>query len=175
MRKKELAIALIALIAVPSAFADWRVDIGAEAPLGMGVRSSDESVDYGVFLNLLFFLPQGTLSYDFSIGPLNLGVGVKAYTMVVESVAYPVVYAELDLDPVLINLTTGGLGFAVFGVYNNFFSGPLLIPDLSVMFKLGKYFRLGVGATTFLGTEDYYDYDYFPYLVYAAAKFSIPL
>ena len=59
------------------------------------------------------------------------------------------------------------------GLYNDIQGGALLIPDLSVMFKLGQKFRLGAGVMTFIGTD--ISQDYFPYVIYAAAKFSFPL
>lgn len=173
MVKKSILVALlIAALAAP-AFAGWQLDIGAEIPVRVGITDSSVDEDYGDYLDFLFLLPTGTISYSFGFGPLSLGVGGKLYTLIVESIIYPVVYAELDFDPVVVNFTTGGLGFLFFGLSTFFDTGALLIPDLSVMFKLGKSFRLGVGAMTFIGTD--ISQDYFPYILYGTAKFRIPL
>lgn len=170
MKKAIVLAALAAMLAVP-AFAQWHVDIGAEIPIRIGVTDTNE--DYGDFINYLFLVPSGTIAYNFGLGPLNLGVGGKLYTLIVESILYPVAYAELDFDPVVVNLTAGGFGFLFFGLLTQFETGALLIPELSVQFKLGKSFRLGVGAMTFIGTE--IQQDAFPYIAYATAKFRIPL
>lgn len=170
MKKTIILALLIALLAVP-AFAQWHVDIGAEIPFLIGIADTNE--DYGEFINYLFLVPSGTIAYNFGLGPLNLGVGGKLYTLILESVVYPIAYAELDFDTMVVNLTTGGFGFLFFGLANSFETGALLIPELSVQFKLGKSFRLGVGAMTFIGTD--IEQDTFPYIVYATAKFRIPL
>lgn len=170
MKKVIVLAALAALLAVP-AFAQWHVDIGAEIPIRIGVTDTDE--DYGEFMDYLFLVPNGTIAYNFGLGPLNLGVGGKLYTLILESLLYPVAYAELDFDPVVVNLTAGGFGFLFFGLWSQVETGALLIPDLSVQFKLGRSFRLGVGAMTFIGTE--IQQDTFPYIAYATAKFRIPL
>ncbi len=170
MKKAIVLAALIAMLAVP-AFAQWRVDIGAEIPFLVGI--TDTSNDYSDFLSYMFLVPTGTIAYNFGLGPLNLGVGGKLYTLIVESVIYPMAYAELDFDPMVINLSAGGFGFLFFGLMTSFETGALMIPELSVQFKLGKSFRLGVGAMTFIGTD--INQSYFPYIAYASAKFRIPL
>lgn len=170
VKKAIILAALVAMLAVP-AFAQWHVDIGAEIPFRVGIQSDNE--DYGEFLNYMFLVPTGTIAYNFGLGPINLGVGGKLYTLIIESVLYPIAYAELDFDPVVVNLTAGGFGFLFFGLMNSFETGALLIPELSVQFKLGKSFRLGVGAMTFIGTE--INQTAFPYIAYATAKFRIPL
>lgn len=169
MKKAIILAALAAMLAVP-AFAQWHVDIGAEIPFLVGV--TDTSSDYGEFLNYMFLVPTGTIAYNFGLGPLNLGVGGKLYTLIVESIVYPIAYVELDFDPMVVNLTAGGFGFLFFGLMNSFETGALLIPELSVQFKLGKSFRLGAGVMTFIGDMNQ---STFPYIAYATAKFRIPL
>ena len=169
--KKAIVLATLAAMLAGPAFAQWHIDIGAEIPVRIGVTNNNE--DYGEFLNYLFLVPSGTIAYNFGLGPLNIGVGGKLYTLIFESLLYPVAYAELNFDPVVVNLSAGGFGFLFFGLMNSIETAALLIPDLSVQFKLGKSFRLGAGIMTFLGTE--IAQEAFPYIFYASAKFRIPL
>lgn len=173
--KKVVIAVLILVVAGASAFADWRADIGMDIPWRLGATVQDavgdtQSESLDVLSEFTFLLPEVMIGYEAQVGPLNLGVGGRLFTFILESLVYPVGFAELDAGPVAVNLNVGGGGFLFFGLYNNFHTASLYIPDLSVHAKLGKSLRLGLGAATFLGGETQ---EVFPYLIYLSGKFVV--
>lgn len=173
MKKAILAIALIAFLSVPAAFAQWQVDIGADVPIYVGLTGSMVDDVAGEALQYIIPFPNASISYNFDFGLLNLGVGAKMYSFIVLNVLSPMVYLEADLDPVVVNLSAWGGGFLVFGLANKFLSESFIVPDLSVMFKLGKVFRIGPGVMTVIALSE--KQDAFPFLLYGSVKFRIPL
>jgi hypothetical protein len=172
MKKIAILLALVLLVAVPAAFSQFRVDIGFNAPISVGFRGLDvdgEAVDVPSFIPL----PFAQLSYGLDLGPINLGFGLKAYTLIIESLAWPILYAELDVDPVIITASVGGGLFIYFGaIGNGTLDTHMFIPDVAAHLKLGRVARVGLGAMTFIGAEGQ---DVFPYIFYGSLQFSFPL
>jgi hypothetical protein len=148
--KKIVIVALLVMLALAPTFAQWRLDIGVDIPRGVGAVLPDTVVtsgDASTFLSGTFFpFPEAALHYQFGGGLLAVGVGVRAFTFILESVAWPNVYAEVTLGPVVVEAQVGGGIFAYFGLGNGIEAGQVFFPDLSAWFKIGKSFRLGVGA-----------------------------
>jgi len=106
---------------------------------------------------------------------VKLGVGVRAFTLILETALWPNAFAELHLGPVAFEAQVGGGLFALVGLYNNVKAGNLFFPDLSVWYKIGKkqLFRLGGGVMGF----------YFPeiasegiaFAFYLGGKVALPL
>ena len=151
MKRIILLVALIAVVAVP-AFSQFRIDLGVDIPMTLGVIGKGEietSNEVGNFLkqHILPF-PEASFYYQFGIGPLTLAPGVRVFTFILESVIWPNLMAELTLGPVFVQAQLGGLVFAVFGLYSNVDYGEVVLPDLSVWIGLGKErrFRLGAGV-----------------------------
>jgi hypothetical protein len=112
--------------------------------------------------------------YQFPVGPVNAGIGVKGYSLLIESVIWPVIYAELDLSPFVINANVGGLGFLWFGIIpdiNGFGTSSVIIPDFHIAYKFGKTFRLGIGAMALTGIDGLEGIT--PYSIYLTGRFSI--
>lgn len=172
MKKAILLIALIAIIAVPAAFADWRADVGITPPIiaGLGLGSDGASVAF----NYPWPLPMASINYQMSFGNFTVGGGLKAYTIIIATALWPQIYAEYELDPVILGFSAGGGFFGLLSPFGNAFkAGSVFLPELSVVFKLGKTFRLGVGGMSVLGIDEVTAE--FPYILYGILKFSIPL
>ncbi len=172
---RKIAVLLLMLTVAGGAFAQFRADIGVDIPVSVGVSipndlggSDTQSVNILNEIALLF--PEAMLSYEMGFGPLSVGVGGRLFTFLVETVAYPAAFAELELGPLAVNLNVGGFGFLFFGLWNSFETGALLIPDLSAQLKIGRSLRAGVGLATFLGAEGQ---ESFPYTLYLSGKFVI--
>ncbi|HAE21156.1 MAG TPA: hypothetical protein DCG47_02375 [Spirochaetaceae bacterium] len=172
MKKIAILVALVLLVAVPAAFSQFRVDIGFNAPISIGFSGFDidgESVDVPSFIPL----PFAQLSYGFDLGPVNLGIGLKAYTLIIESLAWPTLFVELDVDPVIITASVGGGLFIYFGaIGNGTLDTHMFIPDLAAHLKLGRVARFGLGVMTFVASEEQ---ELFPYIFYGSLQFSFPL
>jgi hypothetical protein len=151
MKRFVLVAALVAILAFP-AFSQIRLDLGADVPFTIGVIGGgtiETSSEVGDFLShhILPF-PEAALYYQFNAGPLKLAPGVRVFTFIFESIAWPNLMLELVLDPIFIQAQFGGLLFGMFGLLNDSEYGKVFFPDLSVWVGLGKErrFRLGAGV-----------------------------
>ena len=153
MKKYLLIVLIVALVAIP-AVAQWRLDIGVDVPRGVGavvgndVLGSDAA---SAALSSTFFpFPEAAIYYTFGEGTmLQAGVGMRCFTFIIESIAWPNIFAEFNFGPLAIEAQVGGGAFVAFGITGlNADYGKVFFPDLSAWFKLGKKqaFRLGVGA-----------------------------
>ena len=173
--KKLVLFGIIILMVIPGAFAQFRLDLAIDVPRGAGLTSNsdDEFIDgLSTFLNdYVIPVPEATFVYQYSFDPipLHVGGGLRAFSFILESVAWPIVYAELDLSPIVINANIGGFGFLSFGLINEASTKNLIIPDIHIAYKFGKTFRLGLGAIGFTGS----DTDEMLYAIYLTGRFSI--
>ncbi len=158
MKRSLLAATLILLLAVP-AFAQLRLDVGIDVPKGIGTAlRGNAEISQGTvdFFNTYFIpFPEASLHYQFDLGVVKLGLGARAFTLILESVLWPNAFAEVHLGPVVIEAQAGGGIFAMAGLFNKIDTGKLFFPDLSIWYKIGKKqnFRLGLGAMGFYMPE----------------------
>ncbi len=174
--KKIIFVGIIILLIIPGAFAQLRLDLAIDVPVKIGVSvsdldggSSNESIDVLEFGT--FPVPEALFAYQTSLGPVKVGGGIRVFSLILESIAWPHVYTELDLSPIVINAGIGGGGFMMFGLYNNMDTANLFIPDMHVAYKFGDTFRLGIGAMGFTGSD--LGSNGFPYIIYLTGRFSI--
>ena len=177
--KKTLIVLAALLMITGFASAQFRADIGVDIPWQLGAtvtnafgESEGESIDVLEALDFALILPEAFVGLEGQFGLFNLGIGARVFTVLVESLAYPAAFAEAEVGPVAINLQFGGGGFLLFGLYNDFLTGSVFIPDLSAHLRLGQSLRIGLGAAAFMG-EEFADADVVPYIVYISGKFVI--
>ena len=176
--KKIFLFGIIILIVIPAAFAQVRLDLAIDVPWKVGVSSNtdndtiDDSIDVLKTVGTLPF-PEATLAYQYSFDsiPLHIGGGLRVFSWILVSGGWPVVYAELDLSPIVIHANVGGLGFFYFGIVSGTTTSSVLIPDLHIAYKFGDTFRLGLGAMAFTGVEEFDGVT--PYTLYLTGRFSI--
>jgi hypothetical protein len=150
MKRIILFVAFVAILASP-VFSQVRLDIGVDVPMNIyavGGGEVQSSSDVGSFLKQhIFPFPEASLYYQFEVGPIKLAPGVRAFTMILESVLWPNLLMELAVEPVFIQAQLGGLLFLFFGLENQADFGQVFFPDLSIWIGLGKErrFRLGGG------------------------------
>ncbi len=149
MKHLVIIVAFILLLVSP-VFSQVRFDLGFDVPMtvgtitGSGVTTSSE---IGNFLkDHPFPFPEASVSYQFNLGPVKLAPGIRLYTLILESIFWPNLLAEVQLGPVFIDAQLGGLFFGIFGLFNNFDFGKVLIPDLSAWLGLGKERRFRIGG-----------------------------
>jgi hypothetical protein len=155
MKRTALLLIILALAAAPL-FSQLRLDIGVDVPKGVGAAMAGNSIEIPQetidFFNQYFFpFPEAALHYQFDFGIVKLGVGVRAFTLILETALWPNAFAEVNLGPVAIEAQIGGGLFAFVGLANSIETGNLFFPDLSVWYKIGKkqLFRLGGGVMGF--------------------------
>jgi len=173
--KKLILIGIIILLLIPGAFAQVRLDLAIEVPRAAGF-SSDSGNDFfdgatDFFAKYPITVPSAMAAYQFSFGKISTGVGLKAYTAILLSLAWPYAYAEFDLSPIVINAGVGGGAFLMFGVLNEINTANVFLPDMHIAYKFGDTFRLGIGAIGFAGSD--LNIDGFPYMIYLTGRFSI--
>jgi len=156
--KKRLAIVLVVLAVMlagaVNASAQLRLDIDINDPIYFGY--TDTGTPKGLWNPYPYIpIPDAKLMYQFSLGPVNLGAGVRVFSLIIENFLYPELYAELDLKPFVLGLSVGGFAFLEFGLLsslltaeginnlNGFYS--VILPDLSVAYKVNDVFRIGGG------------------------------
>jgi hypothetical protein len=179
MKKSLVVLVILVLLAAP-AFAHWRIDVGALVPRGVGlsIGGSTETSISGVDMESWPFipLPEAGLYYTGTIGPLSLGIGARAFTLILETILWPNAFAELTLGPVALQAQFGGGFFAMFGLASASEFGKVFIPDLSAWFKIGKKGNLRLGGGLIgLYMPEITETDAIPFLIYLGGKVAIPL
>jgi len=176
MKKILICMTLILCISVPAAFSQFRFEIGASAPITFGAFDSETAgfADVGGMLDEVGIIPIPNLALllQLDAGPIKLGAGIKAWTALVASVAYPIVQAEIALGALSIDASLGGYFLAYYGIPNTFGFEEIgaFIPDISAWLGIGKKnaFRIGGGAMGLIPTT--FDLTVVPYVVYAGLK-----
>lgn len=177
MLKRLVIIGLALAFLLPSAFADFRFEIGVNTPVYAGLASLADMEQIGVGLGegldgVLPILNLG-LMLQSDLGLLKLGIGIKAHSFLVASIAYPVVQAAIELGPLIAEASAGGYfyGLLVFGdELGGVTNYPIYLGDLSLWLGLGKKntFRIGAGAVGAFGPD--LDIGLTPFIAYAGLK-----
>jgi hypothetical protein len=156
MRKTFLLVVAVALMlgAAFDAGAQVRLDMDVNVPIYAGYTAAGTAE--GAWNSYFIPFPDAKLFYQFSLGPVNLGAGVRVFTVIIENFLYPELYAELDLNPFVVSLNVGGLAFLEFGLLTSLLQGvgvttltgfhEVILPDLSVAYKVNDWFRICGGV-----------------------------
>ncbi len=160
MTKKVILALLVLALAVAPVFAQFRLEVGAEVPLGGGyIDSSGNFHNEGsLFGSNIFPIPEVGLSYRIPVlGFMRVGAGLRAFSIIVQTIAFPNVYAEAKFGPFIVEAQVGGLAFASFGSGGTYFETGLnvLVPDISAWIGFGKdgAVRIGGGVIGLSGTK----------------------
>jgi hypothetical protein len=140
-----------------SLFADiglgGRIDAGVDLFVLPSLASEDEEISVMPVIPLIDAGAYG----QFSFGMLNLGAGIRGFSLIYINVLMPSVYAELNIWRFSLNAQVGGGALYLFPIY--LVAGPYFVPDLSMWFNIfssvGKIekLRIGIGAITLLSPQ----------------------
>lgn len=176
MTFKRFAILFLFIAGCVFTFAQVRVDMGVDFPRGLGASIngnttiSSESARF--FDEYLIPFPEAGIYYQFADFPVKAGVGARFFTFILETIFWPNAYVEADVWRFSFLGQIGGGFFGMFGLANDFQSGEVFLPDLSVWFKLTDNFKLGGGAMGLMVPELS---DGFGFVYYLGAKFTAEL
>lgn len=173
--KRYVVVLLLVFSVSGLAFSQFRADLGVDIPWRLGATVTNavgdpETESLDVLSNITLLLPEAMVAYEARLGPVNLGIGARVFTFIIESLAYPAAFAEVELGPAAVNFNVGGGGFLFFGLFNHATSASLFIPDLSAHLKLGRSLRLGLGGAALVGSATQ---ETFPFVVYLSGKFVV--
>jgi hypothetical protein len=171
MKKKVLlavmVVALLLGVALGSS-AQVRLDIDLNWPIVGGIAldpavfgSSGGNLDLSQYHLLL---PDLRLYYQFGDGVLRGGLGLRIYTVIIESLLFPEAYLEVNLKPFVIGVSAGGFLFGVIGLYSNLGTAGLLLPDINAYWAIADWFRIGAGALLFVPTSFGSSFGYIGYI-----------
>jgi len=176
MKRLALLTMIIALVG-GVAFAQLRIDVGIALPIGIGSVLAGSSLEMdstvGEFLSRTFLpLPEAGLHYQFDLGVVKMGVGARAFTFILETIAWPNAFVELDLGQFVAEAQLGGGAFVLLGLASDFRTGRVFFPDLSVWLKVGQKqsIRLGGGIIGIYLPEQSSS---FPVVVYLGGKVAL--
>ena len=173
MKKRGIVLVLALALAIP-AFPQLRLDLGVDVPRGVGASNGATSIGTTAGKWPFIPLPEGALHYQFlDLGVLKAGIGVRAFTLIVETIAWPNAFCEADFGPVAVEAQVGGGAFALLGIAESTQLGKVFIPDLSAWVRLGSSLRLGAGVIGLYVPEAFGDY--VPFLIYVGGKIAIYL
>ncbi len=147
--KKILFLFLLILISIPI-FAGFQTDIDVHMPYYMGVALEDQSA--GDAMEYAFIIPDARFTYYLGLDFLKVGVGLKAYTIILQSFIYPTLNVESHIGPLVLNANAGGYIYGLFGLINSIESGELLFGEASVAYRFGV-FSLGTGVVLMSSPE----------------------
>ncbi len=154
MKQKMFFVFVLFIVSTPYVIAQVQATVGLDVMTFGGVQLSDPET--GETANearetLKFPFPYGQLAYNFDLGMFDIGLGAKAYTFIVVSAIYPLVYADVSLGPVVVH---GGLGGGFFWFVSPFgqktLSGNVFLPEVGAYVRIGKAFQLGVTSVFFI-------------------------
>ena len=179
---KKSAFILIAVVffaaaagspATPPLAADSQVDIGLHIPYytGIEVEDGEDQGDTGQALDYLFLIPDLKYNYFFNEKGIKAGLGFRMFTIIVESIAYPIITLETDLGPFTLSSHIGGGAFLFFGLVNHFEAGNIYLPEITAAYRISESFSLGTGAM-FLFAPQEAGLSNFAYLGHVFVRFT---
>ncbi len=148
MRKSTIVLILLLGLAVAApVMADSQVDIGVNIPGWIGLSVDGERVTEQIPFRIP--VPDLMYNYFFDVGPVKLGGGVRVWTLILATGAYPIVSAEFETRRLILNAHLGGLVFGYLTPFpegSGIETGRVFLPEISAAFRLTDWFSLGVAA-----------------------------
>lgn len=173
MSKRSVVILLAAALFLGGAFAasaQLRLDGNISWPFLMGIELEDIGGTSTTEISKFAFLfPDVELSWQFGGPVLKGGVGLRAFTLIIESFGWPIAYLEADLNPIVLRAEMGGGWFFAFGLASASTTARVVLGDFNASWKLADWFRLGVGGLLLAPFDSMTN---FGYAVYVNGRFT---
>ncbi|MEM5948360.1 hypothetical protein WKV44_07365 [Spirochaetia bacterium 38H-sp] len=173
---RKLAIIFLLVFSCVFAFSQVRLDMGVDFPRGLGASvggSTTISKESAEFFDKYWLpFPEAGIYFQFPDMPVKIGVGARFFTFILETIFWPNAFIEADIWRFSVLGQMGGGFFGMFGLANDFQSGKVFMPDLSLWFNITNNFRLGGGAMGLMVPELS---DGMGFVYYLGAKFTVNL
>jgi hypothetical protein len=173
--RNRIFFVVLALFVAQNAVAQFHFEMGFNAPAGYGVVN-DKGL-YGEFTNVLKevgFLPIPFTSIH--VGAFDqrggIGIGIKAHSAIIATVAYPSVMGEISCSNFSIDASLGGLYALHYVIGGNFGITPIpaLVSELSIWYALGRksILRVGGGVSAIFPSD--FSFSEMPYVGWIGLK-----
>ncbi len=177
MKRKMLVLLILLACFTSYMFAQVQATVGLDVMTIGGFTVTDpetgETTSGSSEAPLKLPFPYGQIAYNFDLGMVDIGLGAKAYTIIIASAIYPLAYVDVSLGPAVLH---GGIGGGFFWllspVGNTTKSGNVYLPEVGVYAKIGKAFQLGVTSIFFV--SEYKDI-VMPYVICISGRFVFDL
>ncbi|MCX7039286.1 MAG: hypothetical protein NT005_09180 [Spirochaetes bacterium] len=173
MKKRWVVVLLVVVLFLAGALgasAQLRLDGNISWPFLLGIELGDYGgTSSSAISSYAFLFPDIQLSYQFGGQVLRGGIGLRAFTLIIESAGWPIAYFEAELKPIVLRAEIGGGWFFAFGLANASTTARVVIADVSASWKLAEWFRLGVGG---LAVAPFDATQNFGYAVYVNGRFT---
>ncbi|MBN1410544.1 MAG: hypothetical protein JW969_06840 [Spirochaetales bacterium] len=177
MKRIILIFTFVLLFSFPLLNAQVRFDLGADIPFYWGIQDMASGSSFGIYSGYIFPFPDFQVHYQFDLSLLKLGIGLRMYTIILLSVVWPDVFAEIDLSetgvPFVFNASVGGGAFMLFGLISQVSTGSFIVGDVSAAFKIGEFFRLGLGSLFLTNFETLQTSGGFGFIPYVQVRFVL--
>jgi hypothetical protein len=154
MKKKGLVLfvsVVLLLLCAFGGYAQLRLDADVNVPVYLGF--SLNGVRDGAWNRYFIPFPDIQVFYQFPIGPVRLGAGVRVFSVIIENFLYPEVVAELDLSPFVISAGVGGFALLEFGLITALLEQAgsfqnltgfhdVVLADVGAQLKVNDWFRI---------------------------------
>jgi len=173
---RKLFLILMFLLIGMTVTAQVRLDVAIDVPIYFGISMDNESA--GMLSQFTFLFPELGMYYVMGDGALQIGLGARLFTLILESIVWPNAFIEMNLGDMVVSAQLGGGAFGFLGFFTTGATAAILIGDLSVAYKLSDSFRIGVGALMIGETDEtivFSEAGIIPYTVYAFGKFTFEL
>jgi len=173
--RNSIFFMVLILIAAQSAVAQFRFEMGFNTPVGYGVLN-DKGI-YGEFTNVLKevgFLPIPFASVHVGMFDQGggIGVGIKAHSAIIATIAYPSIMGEVSLSKCSVEASVGGLYALHYLVGGSFGITPIpaLVSELSIWYPWGRkgILRVGVGVSAIFPSD--FSFSEMPYVGWIGLK-----
>lgn len=178
MKSRVVLMALVVVLSSlvgTNAFAQFRMDIDINVPFSATLVSDIMAINGGTnaastSIPFTFLVPDVKALGQAELGIVRLGGGVRLFSIILETILFPEVFAEVKLGPVAANLSLGGYAYGLVGIYSNLHFWNVMTIDASLGFDVTNWFRAQVG---FFGLTPFDDMNNFVGVVYAGGKFIL--
>jgi hypothetical protein len=132
-----------------------------------------EEGDYVYYNEYIIPIPDLRLAYYWGTDSLRFGPGLRILSIIQVSVVYPLLFAELDVGPLVIHANVGGgayLANAILQTRADVYE--YLVPEISIAYRLTETVQVGTGGDIFLASGDGGDFNNVAYLGTFFLRFS---